>query len=288
MVVIPPIDLLNTAMVTTNSIAVGAGDPAAWNASTNYSVGSRVRVDAQKKTYENLLGGVNSDSPETAPTRWTEVGYMNRYAMFDNIRDTKSYATNTISVVIAPDQRVNSLAILGMENVDQIIIVVRDSFSNVILNTTVSSGFTDTYINLSIPPAHNSTIEVTASGTGTIAIGAFILGTAEYLGDIQGGASIDTLNFSTVTRDTFGYTSMLARRSVPLINCTLLARSGNVPRIYYVRSKLNAVPAVWCGMEYANVAEYYEPLVILGFYKQFSIVMESPIHSTITLELEEI
>ena len=51
MIVIPPIDILNSATIlNSSSIAAGSGsDPAAWNSATNYSLGTRVRVDADKK-----------------------------------------------------------------------------------------------------------------------------------------------------------------------------------------------------------------------------------------------
>lgn len=275
-------------MVTYNSIAVGTGDPAVWNSGTSYNIGDRVRVNSQKKIYENIVAGINVTSPENAPDRWTEVGTMNCYAMFDTLRSSVSTATDIIELAITPTTRVNSLALLGMINVEEILISVFDSFSNTLYSTSITAGIeSGTYIDLNIPPAHNASIEIVLNGTGSIGVGTVVLGNAEYLGEMQSDVLIDTSNFSNIDRDTFGYTSMVAKRSVPKLNCTTFIKSGYIPRVFYIRSLLNAIPAVWVAMETKYIEEYYEPLVIFGFYKQFSINLESPIHSTITLELEE-
>jgi hypothetical protein len=286
--VIPPLDILNGAVTYTSSIAAGTGDPAAWVSGTNYAVGDRVRVDSSKKIYENIVAGVEAISPDLGTsTHWVEVEYMNRYAMFDTMRRTKSFATNTITLQFVYAKRIDSLAILGLLNVNSIYVKVTNNSAVVVYeNTRYSPG--TTYINMLLPPTTGATIDVTISGIGTIYVGAVIVGLSEYLGDTQAGISLGTQNFSVIERDNFGNVSLVPRGGFPVISKNLFALSAYVNRIRYVRTLLNATPAVWVGMENNEIPEYYDSLVILGFYRQFRITLANSVHANISLELEEV
>lgn len=291
MIVIPPIDILNSATIlNSSSIAAGSGsDPAAWNSATNYSLGTRVRVDADKKIYENIIAGVDATSPGSAPTRWAFVSYMNRYAMFDGVRDNVSTSTSDITLVFKPGERIDSIAILGISNVTSIRIWVQDLGEvTTYLDQTTTITTEGSLINFTLPPIKTPTIKVYINGTGTRTVGEIVLGTHKFIGTVQSNNTLDTLNFSIVDRDTFGYANLKTKRSVPKINCQLLVEAAYVPIVVQARTDLNATPAVWIALEDNPVPQYYDPMIILGIYKQFSITFDSSIHATITLELEEI
>lgn len=299
MIVIPPLTL--TASMTTSTIAEPSSGETLWNPATSYVAPTRVYRAETHKIYESVsvTGTVDSMVPElniysTVP-KWIEVSTTNKYAMFDTLRNVKSYATSSIVVVLNPTQRIDALALLGMENVSQILVTTTYSgTTNTIINKNnsyVSNGITEYYpscITLDIPPYYNVTITITLTGTGTIKCGNCVIGIYENIGAIQNGITADAINFSTVERDLYGSANLIQRRNIPKISATLLADISKTNKISKLREYLNAKPAVWSGLDQSTTDSYYEALLIIGFYKNFTINIDNPIAITINLELEEI
>jgi len=291
MKVVLPIDILNleNGLTYTSSIPVGGGDPSAWSGAFNYSVGDRVRVNSEKKIYENVVAGVENISPHLGiSTHWVEVEYMNTYAMFDTLRRTKSYANNSIDININYSNSIDSVILLGLVNVSSIYVKMMDSNSAIVYEVTGTPS-NGTYIINNLPGTTNYSLQVLINGPGkTVYVGSMVIGKSEYIGDIQRSVSVNTRNYSLIDRDIFGNVSLNPRGSSPVTNKNLVIESSLVNQVERTRSKLNAVPAVWIGLDNNEIPEYYTSLVILGFYRKFTIRLDSPIHATISLELEEV
>lgn len=299
MIVIPPIIL--TSDMITSTIAEPSSGETLWNPATSYISPNRVYRAETHKIYEsvNVTGTVDSTVPElsiysTVP-KWVEVSSTNKYAMFDTLRNVKSYATTSMVVALNPTERVDALAILGMENVSNILITTSyGGVSATIVNKNnsyVVDGITAYYpscITLDIPPYYNVTITITLTGTGTIKCGNCVIGIYENIGAIQNGITADAINFSTVERDLYGSANLIQRRNIPKISATLIADISKTNKISKLREYLNAKPAVWSGLDQSTTDSYYEALLIIGFYKNFTINIDNPIAITINLELEEI
>jgi hypothetical protein len=300
MIVIPPVTI--TAAMVTSSIAEPSTGETLWNPATSYAAPTRVYRAETHKIYESssVVGTIDSVVPElsiytTAP-KWVEVSSTNKYAMFDTLRNVKSYATNSIVVVLKPTQRIDALALLGLENVSRI--TVTTSYGTVPATTIVDkdnsytvNGTTSYYascITLDIPPYYNVTITITLTGTGTIKCGNIVAGIYQNIGIIQKGIAADAVNFSTVERDLYGNATLIQRRNIPKISATLIADKSIINKVGRLREYLNAKPAVWSGLDQSVSDTYYESLLILGFYKTFTINIDNPIAITINLELEEI
>jgi hypothetical protein len=299
MIVIPPLTL--TATMLTSTIAEPSAGETLWNPATSYVAPTRVYRAETHKIYESVsvTGTVDSIVPElsiyaTAP-KWIEVSSTNKFAMFDTLRNVKSYATSSIVVVLNPTQRIDALALLGLENISQILITTSyGGVSATIVNKNnsyVVDGITAYYpscITLDIPPYYNVTITITLTGTGTIKCGNCVVGIYENIGIIQKGIAADAINLSTVERDLYGNATLIQRRNIPKISATLIADKGIINKVGRLREYLNAEPAVWSGLDQSTTDSYYEALLILGFYKNFTINIDNPIAITINLELEEI
>lgn len=291
MKVVLPVDILNqeNGLTYTSSIAAGDGDPAVWSSGINYAVGDRVRVNSAKKVYENVVAGVEGISPDLGTsTHWVEVEYMNTYAMFDTMRRTQSYGTDSIEINIAYSNAIDSVALLGLVNVSSVYIKMLDSALAITYEVTgtPSNGI---YIVTNLPGTTNYSLQIILNGPGsTVYAGTLIIGKSEYIGDIQRNISVETRNYSTIDRDVFGNVSLIPRGSSPITNKNLVIEASLVNQVERTRSKLNAVPAVWIGMDGNEIPEYYTSLVILGFYRKFTIRLDSSIHATISLELEEV
>lgn len=302
MKVIPPITITD-AMLTSHTVAEPAAGEAAWNAATSYTVGQEVIRTTTHRIYENLIAGVDATTPETAPTRWLDVGPTLRWSMFDTLRNSATTAATTMTVVLTPGRRIDSIALVGVIGESITITMtsaplgtVYSATVNLILRNTLSwSGYffgTFTYAGstarFDLPPYSNAVITVTVSRTsGDVAVGALVIGQGVDIGKVLSQARSDALNFSSVTRDAFGNATLVPRRTVPTTDQQIYTTPDRIEVLREVRSALNAVPAVWSGMDDKTTNPHFEALLILGVYKEFSITMEN-MRTNVSLSLEEI
>jgi len=138
-----------------------------------------------------------------------------------------------------------------------------------------------------LPPDTSAMVRVTATrAAGDVTIGALIIGTAVFLGDVEPSAEDDAQNFSKINRDDFGNVELIPRRSLPRTNQVLWAEKGVVATARAVRDILNAVPAMWVGLADPD-HPYFASLLILGIYIRFTIKLDYEEMVRIDLELEE-
>jgi hypothetical protein len=288
----------------TSSIAEPSAGETLWVQANQYAYPTKVYRQQTHKIYQSLSTILTQDN--TAPElsifadspKWVEISSTNKFAMFDMLRNGGSSATNSISIVVTPNQRIDAISIIGMENVSNILITANygvGSASNVQIenkaNSYTSNGVTkyySNYIKVDIAPYYNIEVTITLTGTGTIKSGNVVFGIYEPLGFSQRGIAVDAINFSTVDRDLYGNAALVQRRNVPKITLQTLIDRGRVNRAAQVREYLNAKPAVWSGLDQKVSEDYYDSLLIMGFYKTFTIDISNPFMATINLDLEEI
>jgi hypothetical protein len=301
MKVIPPLEITDARLVSSNTAEPGTGETA-WVEATTYVLGQRVVRSTTHSIYENVLAGANSGLPENTPTRWLLVGPTNRGAMFDLLRNSQTVAASPLTVQLSPGRRINSLALLGVEAGSATVSmtvggeVVYSVTRNMSRRTTTTWSeyfygefiFKPNLILFDLPLFSNSTVTITlTSTTGSVKCGACVIGTAVDIGSAEYTAESDALNFSKIDRDTFGNAVLIPRRSVPKTQQTLFLDKEGVNKVIDVREKLNAVPAVWSGLD-DDQDGYFDALLILGIYKQFTVNLAYPDYAKVTLQLEEI
>jgi hypothetical protein len=139
-----------------------------------------------------------------------------------------------------------------------------------------------------LPFTFGATVSISlTANTGLVKCAAFVVGTPVFIGGMQYGAKSDALNFSTVTRDVFGNSILVPRRTVPKLTGTLILDKTLVNKARDMRIALNAIPAVWSVLD-DNTDAYYESGVVLGVYKQFAINLNYVSHAQIDIDIEEI
>jgi hypothetical protein len=302
--VIPPI-VITDGILTTSSIAEPSAGETLWSSATAYAVGTVVILTSTHRKYECLVANTNF-SPDvnltgTAP-KWLDVGPTNKWAMFDAYRNSPSTATSSISVQLTPGKRIDSIALTGVQaDIATITLTVggvtKYTYTEPLVarrTTTWSNYFFGTFtyipslVRFDIPPYSSAVITITLTKTGTVQVGSVVIGTSVYLGSTQYNATSSNLNFSTITRDAFGNATLIPRRAVPKTDQTLFIAKELTNSVRDVRTSLNAVPAIWSGLDDNTTDAYFEAFLILGIYKEFSINVDQPEKATITLQLEEI
>jgi hypothetical protein len=120
-----------------------------------------------------------------------------------------------------------------------------------------------------------------------VSCGGLLVGTSVYLGELLYEAVDDALNFSRVERNSFGDALLVPRRSVPKLNGSVRFPKAITTKIRGIRTRLNAVPALWSGLDDVD-SPYFEAVLILGVYKQMSLNLDQPSFGLLALEVEEI
>ncbi len=302
--VIPPLTITAAMLTSSTAPEPGSGE-AEWSSGTTYGLGDTVILAATHRKYESVaVSNLNNPPASDAGTKWIDAGPTNRWASLDLLRDTATvFPASPGTVVITPGQRIDSLALVGLV-ADSVTVTV--TVSAVVKYTHTEDLSTREVLNwydyfyapfsskaavalFDLPPYTNGVITVTVTrATGSPKLGGIVMGLSAYLGRTLHDAESVALNFSSVDRDFAGnVATMIQRRTVPKTVQKVRCSKSQVNKIIAVRETLNAVPALWSGLDDSD-SGYFEALLILGFYRTFTVNMDQPNEALVTLELEEI
>lgn len=282
-------------------------DETAYSAGTTYATGAT--CSANHRVYQSLADANTGNAlpviPETQTTKWIDIGPTNKWAAFDLASNTQTVREGSLTMVIAPGCRVNTIGVMGL-SASSITITATSVFGGgtvygpVVIDLNIRD-VTDAYdyafapfntqpsvAKFAIPPYSDIIITVAISASnGNVKCGSVVVGTYVYVGDTLHGAKGDAVNFSTVDRDLWGNATLVPRRSIPKTNQSLRVASKYVNKVRAARTALNAVPAMWTGLDDSS-SKWFDMLLILGIYKVFEINADQADFGLVTLELEEI
>lgn len=304
MIVIPGIAITDALLTSTTSAEPGAGETP-WNAATNYATGDVVIRTGTHRKYERLApGGVDATAPEAAQDKWQDIGPTNRWAMFDLERNSQTVAAGGALVVeITPGRRVDAIGLVGL----------RGDSVRVQMHVGATQVYDSNVINLSrrctlrwsqyffgeferresllltgLPLSTGAKVTMTIQPfDGEARCGGMVLDRAEELGTIIDEPVSDVLNFSKTERDGLGNLTLRPVPNVPVLQHRLYAPADRLDRLRDLRKRLNAVPALFSGVD-ANVqSHFFDTLLALAIVKRFSISMRAQ-RVLIELNLEEL
>lgn len=289
---------VSDAMLSSSTVA--ETDYTAWSATTNYTVGTRVMraVTGLHRNYENRIAGVDASTPETAPTRWTDIGPTNKWAMFDDVVGTVTQAATNLTVVLRPGA-VGGLALLELTGNQAIITMKNAPGGSIVYSKTVSldgtliSSFYEwfyteyeqlTDVVLSDLPAHFFTPELTISITSssTVSCGVCKFGGVIAIGSAQNGATVGIVDYSRKSVDPFGNYSITKRAFSKRADLKIITEAVQFNRIFRTLADIRSTPCIFIGTEIPG----YEPLIVYGFYKDFTIDVAYPSAHLCNLSIE--
>ena len=290
--VIAPAGLLSTTLTETY---------APWSSTATYAVGDR-RVFGVS-IYESLVASNTNNPPDTSPTKWLLYGPSNTWALFDLLRNSQSTATDTITVAVKPGQRVDAIALMGLD-ADSVTVTMQSGGQMVYRYTqALQLRRTNTWlqyffgrfryrksvIKFDLPPYSDGVITVSlSSARGSVKCGAMVLGQAQFLGSTLVDPESDRLTFSSVDRDEFGNAKLNKVGTSPKTTQTVYMPAALVPAVEELRADLDSTPAVWSGLDDQSDNSYFESLLILGIYRSWPIRMQGATRALATITLEEI
>ncbi len=273
-----------------------------YSGGATYALADRVIDNVVHLVYESLIGS-NTGNVLSDGTKWKVIGPTNPWAMFDTLRNTATTVpAGTLSVTVTPGTRIDSLALLGLAATSATITVTVSGttvYTNTInLNLRFVANWYDYFfapfrtqasvVLFDVPPYTNGVITISLTNVGdNVACGACVMGMQVDIGDVQYEAESDVLNFSQVDRTTDGVATFNPSRNVPKTVSSIWLDKQYVDAVRALRDSLNGSTAVWSGLD-DDTQEYFEALLILGFYRRFTINLKFPDKAIISLELEEV
>jgi hypothetical protein len=302
--VIPPLTgaspSITEAMLTSSNVVESETQ---WVSGATYAALSVRRGNGaySHRMFESVQDG-NLNHPVSDPLWWRDIGPTNRWACFDLLRNTGTVRASPMIVEVTPGRRVDSIGLAGLvaESILVEVIVAgvviyshfEDLSTRIVTNWyqyfTAEFTFREEVALFDLPPVTSATQRITiTSASGDVTCGAIVLGTSVFLGDVEPSAEDDALNFSTVDRDFAGNAILIPRRTLPKTSQVCWIDKGGVTAARAVRDLLNAVPAMWVGLDDPN-HNYFSSLLILGIYLRFTINLDYEEIARIALELEEV
>lgn len=301
--VIPPLTITDAMLTSSTAAEPGTGETL-WAAGTNWTTGSKVYRPNHRR-YERLApGGVDAATPESDPTKWQDIGATNRHAMFDIKSSAPTIVTGgPLTVVLTPGKRIPSIGLRGLYGasvtVEQHVgatLTYTKTWNLLVRNTTTWRQYyyspfvvRPAVVAFDLPMITTATITITIQPyAGEARCAGVWIGTDEDVGIIIDEPSSEVLNFSKVDRDEFGTATLQRRRNVPVLNYRVLAEASQLDRLRALRDNIDAVVALWSGVDDRADSTFFNALLLGGIAKKFSINLHSPTHLLIELQLEEI
>lgn len=292
--VIQPTPVTNDVLASSTATETHAE----YNAATTYALGNRVTLASTGKVYECIQAPSTGKDPATNDLWWSIVGPSNRMAMFDNAVGTSTTADADLTVVLRPGG-VSGVALLELVG-KQVSVVMKDApggatiySKTVVLDGTLIDSFYDwfyteyaqlTDLVLTGLPVHFVSNELTISITGSseVACGVCQIGEVFELGRVQRGAAVGITDYSRKAVDEFGNYSITKRAFSKRADVQLVTDAGRFNQIFRTLAALRATPCIYVG----SSAQGMEPLIVYGFYRDFSIDVAYPDHHLCNLSIE--
>tara|TARA_R110002153_G_scaffold154427_1_gene306460 strand:- start:670 stop:1731 length:1062 start_codon:yes stop_codon:yes gene_type:complete len=266
-------------------------------------IGGIVTDLATHSLYESLVVS-NTGNALTDVEKWKYIGKTNRFKMFDYDRNQKAVSPNSITFVLTPGKRINSIALKGIIANSYSLSVTSVSgggevySSSGTLNTRITTTWSDYFygefttreslVFFDIPLYSDGIITINLSATsGNVGLSTAAIGTFVDVGETLQNATSDILNFSQVSRDLDGNAILTPARNIPKSRQQTITPKTNINKIIQLREELNGKSGVWFGLS-DPVDGYFEAASILGFYRGFEIDMSQAGSAVINIELEEV
>ncbi|VVO44312.1 hypothetical protein [Pseudomonas fluorescens] len=285
---IKPVEITPAKLISSN---VPETDYPAWVAGT-YALGDKRIRDHH--IYESLAAA-NTANPSDA-TKWQDLGFTNRWRMFDNKVESLTTNPGTIEVTILPGAVVNSLALFNLKG-KSVTVTMVDALEGEVYRKQISlvdAAVTNWYdwffepvgirtdvVVLDMPAYGSANIVVTIdAGAEVAAVGHFVIGSVKTIGTALYGTSVGINDYSRKTTDDFGNTVVIQRSFSSRAEFDIALDTSEVTRVRRLLADLRATPVVWIG------EESYEATILFGFYKDFQIVFSGPSVSDCSITVE--
>lgn len=294
MKVIRPIEITPAKILSSSATEIYS----AWSSATTYADGNKVLYN--NRIYESLIDTNLNKQPDTNPTAWLDIAPSNKTAMFDQVVNTQTTATTSLTVTFQPGMIFNSAAFLNIQGNSINVQVKTSPTGSVVYNQTIGLDDTDIFdwygyffepfdvrtevVFQNIPPYTDGVVIVAITGaTGsTVAIGNSTVGNLVEIGGTQYGLNYGIRDYSVKETDIFGNIKVIQRAFSKRMSPTIFVDNTRLNYVGKVLESIRSTPTVFIATDDTR----FEGTIILGFLKDWNIEINYPTHSLISAEIE--
>ena len=299
MIVIPPLALEPAHLLVCSIPAVdeSAGEMP-W-ADRVWAAGEILALPETRKRYK-CLAPVHLP-PTAAPEYWLDLGETNRWAMFRHLTNAASVGASPLTFTLAPGRRFNSLFLRGLDAHAVVVSItvggqeVRRIERSLVARS--SRTWSDYYFGghytqpslvlHDLPPYSGAVVTVTLTRAGgPVRVEHAAVGMSTWLGHACWSPRNDALNFSVIERDKWGGIQLVPVKSSPTLRVRVVMPKSNAVKYLRVRQQLDAVPALWAGLDGDTMDGYAEPVSVFGVYRRMPLDVSNVHESVGDIDLE--
>jgi hypothetical protein len=293
--IIRPTTISNAMVLSTTAVEAHAN----WASGTTYAVGANVvRGDS---VYESIQASNLNKDPLTEPTWWVRISSSNKMAMFDGQINDMTTGTAPLTVTVQPGSIIDSVSLIGIFGFSAQLIVRDGGPSGAIVYDQTQSlqggesiswyqyFFFDPFLIRTqalfsgIPPIGDPHLTIILDGVGEVKIGEAVMGRDYEIGCAAFGARAGIIDYSRKETDEFGNTTFVKRAFSKRVECQVIIDNAQLNRVQRTLYDVRATPLTWI---VSDNPQYEEPMVIFGFYRDFTTEIAYPAQSLCNIEIE--
>lgn len=297
---------ITAAMISSSTAAEPGPGEVAWNAATNYAVGTEAILVSTHTVYENLIAGIDAVSPDAsarlAAPRWIKKRPTNKWAAFDGSTSTQAAVVTPLTYVLLPGLA-NAIALYGLDGANYAISIKDAPGGSVIFTQSGElleppldhydyyfgriKPLTKLFIGGLVPYENPEvTISITAAVGITVKAGMIALGdlrnivTSPDKGGVQYGAKAKPITYSYISPpDIDGHVTIVRRSKATNLDITVQVPNEDTDSALGTIQEVLDVPVALIGSD----AAYYTGLNTFGLISG-DVSYAGPSHSIITMQ----
>lgn len=264
-------------------------------------------IDKIHKIYESLTAANLANYPPSdvllATPKWLEISSTNRWKAFDAVVGSQTSQATSITYEITAAEIFDSIAFLNLD-ASEVNLVFTDPIHGEVYNETISlitTAITGTtavidwytyffgafmkitdFVRLDIPPYLNAVLTITINNSPGVdaKVGAIIIGRQTIIGTTLAKPSVGIIDYSVKTVNAFGHYTITERSYSKRMHVDLKIFNSSIDDVLNILAYYRAAPLVWVA------SEGFSSLLIYGFYKEFTAVIDYNTYSLYSLEIE--
>jgi len=282
---------LTSAMLPANSATNVDAD---YVPATAYSGG--VKVSYNDRIYLSLQAANTGHTPgDTASVAWwSDQGPTNKAAMLDGLVNTRTTATTTLAMTVAPVISVNAVSLINLAGVRYAeVIATRDAttlYSKTVdfWDTSLITDWAEYFfaeaelvpdlVLTDLPFLPGMSISITLTGTGTVGLGKLDVGNVLDVGLEEYGLKREGIDYTKVTFDNFGVATIGTQIYTRKFSSQALIENSKLDMITRRLDSLASTPVVIIG---AN--GWKSSMIVYGLLS-YSIDLALFSHSYVTFD----
>lgn len=298
---------IDGAIIGISPIIIAETDDAPlWSAPTAYVLNDLVVRTQTHRVYRRLVPGTTATAPEGDATNWAEQGATAKFRPFDGVTANESGLIGFVSLGLSLFLGgANALSLIGMRG-KTATVKVTDGAGGAVLYSASKTFADDRYTYPAWPAASpqwqladwhlfeipsgypNAVAHIVIQAGPTVADVATVreiyYGAGFDIGRTKRGARISIIDYSRKETDPFGTVTLVRRPFSRRMSCDIEVPLADFQKVFSLLADLRATVCQWV----PETSGIYQPLMMQGWYRDFSIAVSYPTYLLCTLEVESL